>query len=1085
MNVVQQGMPVPVILSARAFIILFALMFLSFSASAECTNDWIARVVSLQGSVDVRKQGSRSWEPVSLQQTYCTGDTLRVLGNSRAALELHNETILRLNQHSTLLLSGPKKKASWLDLIKGSLHAITRVPRSLKIKTPFVNAAVEGTEFQVTVNADNTLVGVFEGKVAVSNEYGRVLLAKNQSAITYKDKAPVLRLDINPKDSVQWSLYYPALNVAELTSAEDLLRVGQVDAAAALLQDQRTAEALALRSVIAIALNNNDQAIKLAEQAVTADQSSAVAYLAQSYAFQATFDLDEAKNAAVRASELDPNNAIAWARLAELQLSLADFKPGLSSAKRAVELQPNLARTQAILGFAHLLQYHTHKAKQSFQRSIELDSSDPLSRLGNGLALIRENQLTQGRREIEIAASLDTNNAQVRSYLGKAYLEENRNPLAAEQFALAKQLDPKDPTPWLYDALRKQSENNPIGALVDLEQSKALNDNRAVFRSRQLLDHDAAIRSNSIARIYNVLGADQLALQNAWSAVNADPANSSAHRFLADTYSRLPRHKIAQTSELLQSQLLQPLNTRPLQLQQESIELGNNIASGSTDAYGDYNSLFTREGVHYQFNSIIGNQNTVGEDISVSGLSKNFAYSFGQLHSDTDGFRENFERKQNLYKVFMQSAIRPDTQLQFEYRHNDIEFGDYEVDFDPTVFTPIDDSRRVTELVRLGMNHKISADSNLLVSLVHRDLETLRTQTEFRQLFIGTAVIDSVTDRTSLSDGEGHHLELQYLKKAPGINYVLGLGYYNEDFQNSTVATETVTGFGPTPISFTSRNLFDVDTQYSNAYLYANKELGQGFVLSFGASYDDILSGNYEVDEFNPKLGLTWRNDKGMTLRAAYFEGVTHPINAEQTIEPTQVAGFNQFFDDVFGSITKRYGAGIDQRWGNQWSAGLELSKREMQSPLGGIRVKLEETLHRTYLNWRPTKHLVVNADYLYEEQTGSLAFLDKLTTHVVPISMRYFWGNGHFAGVTNTYVDQKYRDISLDTGSNDEFWLTDVSMGFRLPGRRGVIQLDVKNLFDKTFFFQPQDYFSGGRGVVIPRFVPDRQIFARFSYAF
>ena len=55
-------------------------------------------------------------------------------------------------------------------------------------------------------------------------------------------------------------------------------------------------------------------------------------------------------------------------------------------------------------------------------------------------------------------------------------------------------MDPRDPTPYLYDAVRAQSANAPVDALRDLQQANALNDNRAVYRSRLLLDEDLATR---------------------------------------------------------------------------------------------------------------------------------------------------------------------------------------------------------------------------------------------------------------------------------------------------------------------------------------------------------------------------------------------------------------------------------------------------------------------------------------------------------------------------------------------------------------------------------------------------------------
>jgi tetratricopeptide (TPR) repeat protein len=425
---------------------------------------------------------------------------------------------------------------------------------------------------------------------------------------------------VRPRDAVQWALYYPPIldyrpadfaNGAETTwqamvrrsiqfyregnlemafaslagAPEDirdprfftyravlLLSVGRVDEARmdsdrALTLDPRHSPAFAVRSVIALAQNDKAEALHLAQTAVELDPTSAAARVALSYAQQADFDLKGALASLQEAVKLAPDNALAWARLAELWLSSANLDEALKAAQKAVKLHPNLARTQAVLGFAYLTQIKTKDAKKALEQAIQLDQADPLPRLGLGLAKIRESGLESGREEIEIAASLDPNNSLTRSYLGKAYYEEKRDPLARDQFAIAKELDPKDPTPWFYDAIRKQSINRPVEALEDLQKSIELNDNRAVYRSRLLLDEDLAARSASLGRIYNDLGFQQLALIEGWKSLNADPSNYSAHRFLADSYATLPRHEIARVSELLQSQLLQPINITPIQPQ--------------------------------------------------------------------------------------------------------------------------------------------------------------------------------------------------------------------------------------------------------------------------------------------------------------------------------------------------------------------------------------------------------------------------------------------------------------------------------------------------------------------------------------
>jgi len=51
--------------------------------------------------------------------------------------------------------------------------------------------------------------------------------------------------------------------------------------------------------------------------------------------------------------------------------------------------------------------------------------------------------------------------------------------------------------------------------------------------------------------------------------------------------------------------------------------------------------------------------------------------------------------------------------------------------------------------------------------------------------------------------------------------------------------------------------------------------------------------------QFNPKLGIVWEAFEGTTLRGAWFRVLKRTLVTDQTVEPTQVAGFNQFFDEL------------------------------------------------------------------------------------------------------------------------------------------------------------------------------------------
>jgi hypothetical protein len=71
---------------------------------AQTQEQWVAKVVSVQGTVQARRVGETQWQPVKLNDTYGAGDTIRVLDRSRADLALANRPILRLDQGTTITL---------------------------------------------------------------------------------------------------------------------------------------------------------------------------------------------------------------------------------------------------------------------------------------------------------------------------------------------------------------------------------------------------------------------------------------------------------------------------------------------------------------------------------------------------------------------------------------------------------------------------------------------------------------------------------------------------------------------------------------------------------------------------------------------------------------------------------------------------------------------------------------------------------------------------------------------------------------------------------------------------------------------
>jgi tetratricopeptide (TPR) repeat protein len=1086
----------------------------------------VGKIMSIIGTAEVLRQ--ERWQSVSLYETLQAGDIVRTGPGGRLAVLLADGSQLKINANSQFLLkqvASPTRRIamrliqSLLRLFSGEIW-VRSLGEPLEIETLAATATLRGTELNLAVEpVEAARLTVMEGVVEFRNPQGSVFVAAKEQAIAKPGEAPRKVVIINPRDAVQWALYYPPLidyrqviypegpdaqairRALEhyrrgalpetLRSLEQvpperrdarfftlraglLLSVSQVaearaDIAEALRRNPSEATAQALRSIIALVQNQKEKALNLARKAAELEPQAPVPQVALSYAYQATFDLEKALKSLEQAAKLAPEDALIQARLAELELSRGELERALKTARRAVALDPELARTQTVLGFAYLTQIRIAQAKSAFERAITLDSADPLSRLGLGLAKIRESDTTEGTREIEIAASLDPNNALIRSYLGKAYYEQKREGLSATEFGNAKELDPKDPTPWFYNAILKQTTNRPVEALHDLEKAIELNGNRAVYRSGLLLDQDLAARSASLGRIYRDLGFEQLARVEGWKSVNTDPGNYSAHRLLADSYAALPQHGIARVSELLQSQLLQPLNITPVQPElAESNLLILEGAGPAVPAFNEFNPLFTRNRLALQASGVIGSNNTYGDELTQSGILGKFSYSLGQFHYQTDGFRENNDLTQDIYNVFAQGSLSPTFSVQAEYRRRELDRGDLGFKFDlKDDFDPNERLELVTDTVRMGARYSPVPHSDFIGSVIYQE---------------GTADRMSSTPRgtaNSMFSSVGYSGEAQYLFHTPNLDIVVGGGYYQQDTDTAGRNTSTI-GHG-------------------NGYTYSYFRYPPQFLWTVGLSFDSYDDNRFiQIDQPNPKFGMIWNITPYTTMRLAAFRVLKRSLLGNQTIEPTQVAGFNQFFDDATATESRRYGLAVDQKFSSNVYGGLEISKRDLIEhfqPSPDTIFRWREQLYRAYLDWTPEERFAFSIGYQLErfenrDEFISQSFVPDTSTHLVKAVLRYFTPSGFFSHLATTYVNQNV-DFSMDDERGirgDAFVLVDAGIGYRLPKRLGILRVEVKNLFNEDFNFQGLGLRTTATAQEgeDPQFLPDdRTIVAQMTLAF
>jgi len=1051
------------------------------AAAAECPVDRppVGRVVAVDG---------RAWageRPLgNVGAAICAGEVVTVAPGGRAALQLPEAaTVLRLDGGSRLAVERPPAPdAGRVRLLEGLLYFLSQVRRSLTVETPYVTAGIEGTEVLVEVRPGVAELEVLDGRVRLAAtraaeppplRAGEGARVRADGAVerTGAPAAPGEALRARARDRLGWTLWYPPIIEAEaerhprLAEAARALAAGRVEGARAILARPMAGEeaglARALEAIVATARGELEAAAKAAREAVALAPEAAGPRLAWSYVRQARGDLDAAKGDLDIALARAPRSPLVRARAAELAFMRGELRAARREAETALALA-DTALGHIVLGFVELAASRPREALARFETARARDAGNPAAHLGLGLAQIRQNRLEEGRAALEAAAALDPTGGLLRSYLGRALAASGRPEKAREQLELAKGLDPDDPTPWLATALLELEANRPAAALAELDQAIARNRGREPFRSRTLLEQDRASQSAALARIYRELGLETPARLQAQEALARDPGNAAAHRFLADLFADRRRYEVARTSEQLQAQLAGPLEAEPVS---PRLGFGDiSIAPGAAalfPGYGEYGFAFERERVTALGTGVVGSSETFAGEALLGALAGRTALSAGLLASRTDGFREDARIDNDLANLVGRFQVDETLQLQIEGRYRRTERGDILQRFDPDVFERDADNRLRQGLGRFGAAWRPRPETLALGSFMAID-----QREENRRL--GAA--------NSRQDSRGWLGEVQLQERLGPVRLVAGAGLTAIDLDSTL--------FGVTRAE---------ERQARNLYLYAVGEPLDTVRVSLGLSLDSYRNLRHDIDTIDPKIGLEWRPSDSLTLRGAALRTVKRPLIVDQTLEPTQVAGFTQLFDDVNGTEAWLFGVGIDWRLDRSVHAGAQLTWRTLTVPrlIGSEPVFSDHDEYRleAYLAWQLLPELTLSFEPTLERfdvaSSDSLRYPQRADTLLLPLRLRWVAPSGLFAEARVSLVHQRvedYRPADVEDGDST-FATVDAALGYRFPGQRGSVALVATNILDKQFKYLDDNYRTNETR--LGAFVPEATVLVRGTVRF
>lgn len=172
-----------------------------------------AEVVSVQGQGESRPDDKAAWRPAAPRQELFPSNYVRTGAYSRMGLLFQDRTQVRLAEKTLMQIKASATapgERTVLRLEQGRSWSQTNAaPANLYLETPSATAAIRGTDWDIEVfEGGRSLLTVFSGEVDFFNDFGRLTVAKNESAQAIPGQAPTRIIIANPRDRVQWVTAY-------------------------------------------------------------------------------------------------------------------------------------------------------------------------------------------------------------------------------------------------------------------------------------------------------------------------------------------------------------------------------------------------------------------------------------------------------------------------------------------------------------------------------------------------------------------------------------------------------------------------------------------------------------------------------------------------------------------------------------------------------------------------------------------------------------------------------------------------------------------------------------------------------------
>jgi Flp pilus assembly protein TadD len=795
----------------------------------------------------------------------------------------------------------------------------------------------------------------------------------------------------------------------------------------------------ALEAIELLTRNHKDEALQIAQRATAANPDSPAAWVALSRVQQAFFQLEEATASARRALALAPAYVEARVQYARLLFGAGLNAQAERTLVAALADAPEDAGVHTLMGFIRLARGKTEEARTAFEKAISLDSTLADPRLGLGLVRMRRGETFDATAELLFAATLEPRLSLYQSYLAKAFYELREFEQAFTALSVATELDPRDPTPHLYAGIFEDDLNRPGRAVRSYQESIRLNDFRAVYRSRFLLDQDRAARNINLARAYNRLGLAEWGNSEALKSELDDPANSSAHIFLANTFLNLPGRTLLAGSESLLARLLLPVN------------------ANSFNSFNDYSTLFELPRAYWTLFGAYGSFNTANAGLLATGGTSRLAYRMALSWDRTSGFRPfNDDLKQYTGDVSAKFALTPESDILVSYSNQQAREGDHG---SPVLVNELNDpnlrSTSRFQRAELGYHQRFRPGSELAVVVSAREFEQVIDDPDRlrRPIFGGQVILFGLRQslrRPSIDLQATHLLDLGRLQLRYGFDW----------FEGRTRSWDVLRFIFPGDEQYTFQE-FDFTRnriRYKTIFARSDFRLLPNLTLIAGLnrdwSNDDNRSDGSQnpTARWNPQAGILFTPFSGTTLRAAYFQNLQTHFG--ERLAPTHVLGFPLGQNESEMSHSTTVNLGWDQYVGRLGFLRTAAYWRDRRTPALDFTeqpTRFEGHAYGGRITWNQflTEQLTLVPDYAV---TRNLDLFGRRHDHEVSLGLRYVHPRGVYTTLRENYLRQTGLLGPLRT--HVKVFTTDLELAWEFPRKWGLAVFSVRNLWDRKYEF-------------------------------